>query len=154
MIGFKIDKAMFFDRQKVIDATDRASRRVLSRFGAFVRQRARTSIRKRKGTSAPGNPPHSHTGLLRRFIFFGYDPRPRKRSVVIGPTALSTSGANGEAPSLLEYGGTARIRDPRNPRSGRRRTARYRGRPYMGPALEAEQPKLPPIWRDSVNPRK
>lgn len=143
MIGFKIDKAMFFDRQKVIDATDRASRRVLSRFGAFVRQRARTSIRKRKGTSAPGKPPHSHVGLLRRFIFFGYDPR--KRSVVIGPTALSNS--NGEAPSLLEYGGTTRIRDTRN---GRRRTARFRGRPYMGPALEAEQPKLPSMWRDSV----
>jgi hypothetical protein len=64
---------------------------------------------------------------------------------VIGPTALSNS--NGEAPSLLEYGGTVRIRDPR---SGRRRTARYRARPYMGPALEAEQPKLPPMWRDSV----
>lgn len=143
MIGFKIDKAMFFDRQKVIDATDRASRRVLSRFGAFVRQRARTSIRKRKGTSAPGNPPHSHVGLLRRFIFFGYDRR--KHSVVIGPTALAASG--GEAPALLEYGGTARIRDPR---SGRRRTARYRGRPYMGPALEAEQPKLPSMWRNSI----
>ncbi|MEM6503893.1 MAG: hypothetical protein AAF711_00350 [Planctomycetota bacterium] len=150
MIGFKIDKSMFFDRQKVVDATDRASRRVLSRFAAFVRQRARTSIRKRKGTSAPGGPPHSHVGLLRRFIFFGYDPR--KRSVVIGPTALSNS--NGEAPSLLEYGGTARIRDPRNPRSGRRRTARFRERPYMGPALEAEQPKLPSMWRNSINPRK
>jgi hypothetical protein len=152
MIGFKIDKSMFFDRKKVIDATDRASRRVLSRFGSFVRQRARTSIRRRKGkgTSAPGKPPRSHTGLLRRFIFFGYDRR--KRSVVIGPTALSNS--NGEAPSLLEYGGTARIRDPRNPRSGRRRTARYRARPYMGPSLEAEQPKLPPMWRNSINPRK
>lgn len=150
MIGLKIDKSMFFDRKKVIDATDRASRRVLSRFGSFVRQRARTSIRKRKGTSAPASPPHSHVGLLRKLIFFGYDRR--KRSVVIGPTALSNS--NGEAPSLLEYGGTARIRDPRNPRSGRRRTARYRARPYMGPALEAEQPKLPPMWRNSINPRK
>ena len=147
MIGFKIDKSMFFDRKKVIDATDRTSRRVLSRFGSFVRQRARTSIRPRKGTSAPGNPPHSHVGLLRRFIYFGYDRK--KRSVEIGPTTLAAS--NGEAPALLEHGGTARIRDTR---TGRRRTARFRGRPYMGPALEAEQPKLPPMWRDSVNPRK
>lgn len=147
MIGFKIDKSMFFDRQKVISATDRGTRRVLSRFGAFVRQRARTSIRRRKGTSAPGRPPHSHSGLLRRFIFFGYDPR--KRSVVIGPTALSNSG--GEAPSLLEYGGTTRIRDQR---TGRSRTARYRERPYMGPSLEAERPKLPQMWRNSVTARK
>ena len=143
MIGFELDKSMFFDRKPVIDATDRAARRMLSRFGAFVRQRARTSMRKRKGTSPPGKPPHSHTGLLRRFIFFGYDRR--RRSVVIGPTALSNS--NGQAPALLEYGGTARLR---NPRTGKTRAAVFRGRPFMGPAYEAERPQLPSLWRNSL----
>ena len=142
MIGFRIDKTMFFDRKKVVDATDRASRRVLSRFGAFVRQRARTSIRRRKGTSTPGSPPHSHTGLLRRLIFFGYDTR--RRSVVIGPTALNSAS---EAPELLEHGGTTTLT-----RGGKRVRARYRPRPFMGPALEAEQPKLPAMWHNSITP--
>jgi hypothetical protein len=145
MIGFKIDKSLFFDRAKVVRATDRASRRVLSRFGAFVRQRAKSSIRSRKGktTSQPGSPPRSHTGLLKRFILFGYDPR--KQSVVIGPAPLPST--RGKASELLEYGGTTTLRDQR---SGRRRRARYQARPFMGPAFTAEQPKLAPMWRDVI----
>src|SRR5690606_28852572 len=101
MIGFEITR-LFFDRKAVTSRVDRATRRVLSRFGAFVRRTARSSIRKRKRTSEPGKPPSSHTGMLKKFIFFGYDPR--RDSVVIGPVRLSQKG-RGEAPSLLEYGG-------------------------------------------------
>ncbi|MCL4743749.1 MAG: hypothetical protein KJZ54_16250, partial [Phycisphaerales bacterium] len=72
MLDLRI-KQMFFDRPKVRRAVDAARRKVLSKAGAFIRQTARTSIRKRKGSSKPGNPPHSHVGLLRRFILFGYD---------------------------------------------------------------------------------
>jgi len=50
---------MFFDSKKVVSATDRATRRVLSRFGAFVRRTAKQSIRKRKKVSQPGSPPSS-----------------------------------------------------------------------------------------------
>jgi hypothetical protein len=57
---FQAAKGSFFDRAKVKNAVDAGTRRVLSRFGAFVRTRARTSIRKRKGTSPPGGPPHAH----------------------------------------------------------------------------------------------
>ncbi len=64
MIGMRVDKRMFFDRKRVVDATDRATRRVLSKFGAFVRQTARRSIRRRRSVSQPGQPPSSHTGLL------------------------------------------------------------------------------------------
>ena len=35
-------------------------------------------------------------------------------------------------------------------RRGKRKRATYRARPYMGPAFEKEQPKLPAMWRDSV----
>ncbi len=44
MIGFTIDKAKasFFDRQVVLDAASKAERQALSKFGAFVRQRAST----------------------------------------------------------------------------------------------------------------
>ena len=137
-------KELFFDRKAVTSRVDKATRKVLSRFGAFVRRTARRSIRPRKRTSAPGSPPSSHTGLLKRFIFFGYDPRPGKRSVVIGPQRLSQKG-RGEAPSLLEHGGTTTLK-----RRGRRVRARFRGRPFMRPAFEKEQHQLPALWRNSV----
>jgi len=142
MIGMKF-KQMFFTSKAVLSATDCATRRVFSRFGAYVRRAAKSSIRKRKRISRPGKPPSSHTGLLKRFIFFGYDPA--KRSVVIGPVKL-THGGRGEAPSLLEYGGVTTLK-----RNRKRKRARFRARPYMGPALEKEKPKFPQMWRDSVS---
>ncbi len=141
MIGLRV-KQSFFDAKKVRRATDSATRRVLSRFGAFVRRTARSSIRRRKRISRPGEPPSSRTGLLKRFIFFGYDTR--ARSVVIGPARLTRKG-RGEAPSLLEYGGRTTLK-----RRGRRRRARYAARPFMGPAFEKEKPQLPAMWRGSV----
>lgn len=133
---------MFFDTRAVARKVDTATRRVLSRFGAFVRRTARSSIRKRKKASPPGKPPSSHTGLLKKFIFFGYEPA--KRSVVIGPVRLSQNG-RGEAPSLLEYGGAMKME-----RRGKRKRAKVRPRPFMGPAMDKEEPKLPAMWRDSV----
>ena len=148
MIGLKLDqtKGLFFDRAEVMRATSRAERRVLSRFGAFVRRSARSSIRKRKGISQPGRPPSSHTGLLRKFIFFAYQVQ--SRSVIVGPVRLNRKV--GDAPAALEHGGTSRVVEGSR-RSGRRvRTIRVRPRPYMQPAFEKEKEKLPQMWRDSV----
>lgn len=143
MIGldFKAAKEGFFDRAKVLRSVDAATRKVLSRFGAFVRTRSRTSIRKRKGISPPGGPPYSHVGTLRDLIFFSYDEA--RRSVVIGPT-LSRRPTG--APENLEYGGEADIPQ----RRGKPARAKIRPRPFMGPAFEAEKPGLPAMWRDSV----
>ena len=135
-------KKMFFDRQAVISKVAPATRKVLSKFGAFVRRTAKGSIRNRRKPAPPGLPPSSHTGLLKKSIFFGYDPG--QRSVVIGPTRLDRRG-RGEAPSLLEYGGQTTL-----VRRGKRGRATYGARPYMGPAFEKEQPKLPAMWQDSV----
>jgi hypothetical protein len=139
-------KACFFDRPAVIRRTDDATRKVLSRFGAYVRQTARKSIRKdrrkRPLPSRPGQPPYSRTGLLKEFIFFGYDGE--RRSVVIGPARLN-GRSQGNAPSVLEYGGTTTVS-----RFGRRRTVRIAPRPYMGPAFEKEQSQLPALWQNSV----
>ena len=142
MIGIKINQArgLFFDRQAVTGATDRAERRVLSRFGAFVRRGARSSIRKRKSVAPPGSPPSSHTGLLRKNIFFTYEPS--RSSVVIGPIRLNKPM---NAPELLEHGGRATRR-----RRGKNVQVTYRPRPYMGPAFDQELPQLPAMWRDSV----
>ena len=72
MFGLSITAAQggFFDRDAVLKATDKAQRMALSKFGAFVRTRARSSIRKRKGVAPAGSPPSSHTGLLKQFIYF------------------------------------------------------------------------------------
>jgi len=141
-IGLRQAKAGFFDRAAVQSATDRATNRNLSRFGAFVRTRSRSSIRKRKAISEPGQPPSSHVGTLKKFIFFSFEPT--AKSVVIGPTR--TSGA-GTAPEMLEHGGTSRFIPPRQRRPI---TARYRPRPFMTPAFVEEQKKLPDLWRNSV----
>jgi len=134
-------KQLFFDSPKVINAMDKATRKVLSRFGAFVRRTAKGSIRKRKKSSAPGMPPSSHTGLLKRFIFFGYDLS--RKSVVIGPERLNAK--NTDAPHTLEYGGTTTL-------AGRdsKRRIHIQQRPYMGPAFEKEKPKLPSMWKNSI----
>ena len=103
--GFEITK-LFFDKKAVTNKVDAGTRRVLSKFGAFVRRTAQSSIRKRKRISKPGEPPSSHIGLLKKFIFFDYNPD--SRSVVIGPVRLSQNG-RGEAPSLLEHGGMGKV---------------------------------------------
>jgi hypothetical protein len=135
-------KQLFFDRKRILTKVDAATRRALSKFGAFVRRSARGGIRKRQEPAPPGSPPSSHSGLLRKFIFFGYDTE--RKSVVIGPARLGGKGRGG-APSLLEYGGETMIK-----RQGKARRVHYQARPYMGPAFEKEQPKLPALWRNST----
>lgn len=128
--GAKIRDAQagFFDRRAVLNQIDPKTRRALSRFGAFVRTRARSGIRKRRKISEPGRPPSSHTGLLKQFIYFSYDPA--ARSVVIGPAKLNRPG---EAPRLLEEGGATNLR-----LRGRTFRAVYAPRPYMQPAFQTE----------------
>jgi len=132
-------KSLFFDTEAVKRQVDAITRRSLSRLGAFVRRRAQTSIRKRKGTAPPGQPPHSHEGSLRRLIFFAYEPA--ARSVVVGPVPFR----KGEAPKLLEFGGEAT-----RTRGGRSRRVRYRGHPFMGPAGRAEAARFSDILRQMV----
>ena len=122
-------KKLFFDRKAVTDKLDPAERKALSKFGAYVRTRSRSSIRSRKKTSAPGQPPSSHVGTLKRLIFFGYDAS--AKSVVVGPVL---GGNSPEAPRVLEEGGPEKLR------SGK--TGHYRARPYMRPAFEAELAKV------------
>ncbi|MGE0606562.1 MAG: hypothetical protein AB7O62_05485 [Pirellulales bacterium] len=139
-------KTQFFDRQAVMNATTRAERKVLSRFGAFVRTTARSSIRKRKKPAAPSQPPSSHTGLLKRNIFFAYESD--RANVVIGPIRLNAKNTN--APETLEHGGAATV--VRKGRRGKRTKRRVHidARPFMGPAAEKERSKLPTLWANSI----
>lgn len=137
-------RAVFFDRPKVTRAVDRAKRRVLSKAGAFIRQRARTSIRPRKRTSRPGEPPSSHAGHLRRLLLFGYDRQ--RESVVVGPVGFRRS----KAPRVLEIGGRTTVESGGRRHRKKKRTVRIAARPYMAPALEKERSNLPKVWHNSV----
>lgn len=137
MITIKI-KQFFFDRAAVIRAVEPAKLKVLSKVGAFVRRRAQTSMRYRKKASKPGTPPSAHKNsgaLLRKLIYFGYDPQ--TDSVVVGPV----QARGGQAPRLNEFGGTLKAKG---------KTFTYPPRPFMAPALKAEEPKLPSYWSNTI----
>lgn len=166
MFGVKLEafKAGFFDRDKVIAAMNRKTRKVLSKFGSYVWKRARTSIKKapkvnaetgvrlgrgrrrkdvpvRDAVSRPGDPPFGHGDqLLRKNIFFAYDDS--AKSVIIGPAKLNKPGS---APSALEYGGLSQAQL----RSGAVLQIKIEPRPFMGPAfLEEQKSSLPKLWAD------
>jgi hypothetical protein len=161
-------KNWFFDRPRVLAMVAARKQRAMGRAGAFVRQRAKTSIRTRKKPSAPGRPPSSHTGILKRFIFFSYDAA--RQSVVVGPTKTNQvffdaafRPVTGTGPGALEFGGAvtllewffagrwqrADLRSRRRlaSRPTRSRTVRMAARPYMRPAMLAELPKFAGLFR-------
>jgi hypothetical protein len=145
MIGLHLIPAPggFFDSRKVEQAATRKTRAVLMRFGAFVRTRARSSIRQRRAISAPGQPPSGHVGALRKFILFDVDMK--RRSVIIGAALLP--GMVGRAPASLEHGGPSAGTVHRK-RGTEQRPIVVRERPFMGPSMEIEKQKsLPGLWQ-------
>lgn len=178
-IGYTIKQAqgLFFDRAAVEDPAERATKRNLSKIGAFVRRTARSSIRKRKNVSQPGMPPTNRTGLVKQFIFFVYEPN--QQNVVIGPARINRGDP--DALEMLEHGGQTKRRilivtrtdgtvdsagNLRNARGrfvgeatrvvfsakAKPRRVKYKARPFMGPALEKEttNPKLAASFKDSI----
>jgi hypothetical protein len=133
-------KKTFFDRKAVMDKVSPAKRRFASRFGAFVRTRARSSLRTRKGTSLPGNPPFSHVGTLKKSILFGYDEQ--TNSVVIGPLRRN-DGVQGAR--ILEKGGDTTVPGLRGGR-----VLHYRARPYMRPAFDIELQNISKMLKGMV----
>ncbi len=168
----------FFDKTPVIKAMDAATRKSLSRIGAFVRTSARSSIRSQRKPknkayvetpSAPGSAPKSRTGKLKNRLFFVYDHA--ARTVVIGPEKFNGRSLfngivqSGTVPQLLESGGTSGVREiqtaaggwipqgrkqPRPGQAKRTRQTVYAARPYMAPALAKNLPKIPEQWRNQV----
>lgn len=159
-------KKAFFDRQKIIDSVDRATRKAMSKSLAFVRQTARRDVlRRRKKTSQPGRAPSVHAPggyATLRNILFAYDER--TKSGIVGPVKLNQVNMTGmgsqTVPQILEFGGTVNIREEKwrgskgrmwfrtdnrrrvNPgKSYRTRRASYRPRPFMSTALDTENQK-------------
>lgn len=123
-------KGSFFDSEAVLKAADKMERKQLSKFGAYVRTRWRTSLRYRTDPARPGDPPSVHRSTLRlktnrktgarsrqavsperEFIFFAYDGA--EKTVVIGPALTNQKKPKGLGAQLvtevIEYGGTETI---------------------------------------------
>jgi len=174
-IGFDIGrigtaKNFFLNTDLVKSKIDKTTRKNLTKIGAFIRKRARSSMRasgksEKTQVSEPGKPPRYHTRLLKDRIFFIYEPR--EQAVIIGPELVRTKrGQEGNltVPELLEFGGTVTRKKSEQrwvTREGKKKLVfdkpktvkyHYDARPYMGPALDKERknPKLMGAWKDSV----
>lgn len=122
----------------------KARRKKLTEMTTEERQRFHISaaVAQKKGKEKPkrpympseqGQPPRMREGLIRKFLFFTYDPS--ERSVVTGPATISNATG---APETLEKGGFAKTN------SGR---VRIEQRPYMLPAFDDNIDKLPGLMR-------
>lgn len=136
-------RAGFFDQAAVVKAVSVAKRKAFSKAGAFVRTRARSSIRRRKKSSPPGQPPSAHSGEI-KLIFFAWDAK--AESVVVGPVLYRSARGPRLGAKLLERGGEAAVPTA----EGRLRRVFYRGNPFMAPALKAEAPKFAGLFKGSV----
>jgi len=161
-MNVKAARGNFFDRPGVLSATDRTTRKNLSKFGAFLRAAIRTRLKYGEDISQPGGSPVIHKTMsrpgkvsaktgktgkpqsvspLRELVFFAYDES--RKSVVVGPARLQ--GKPGNAPAALEYGGPSVIKD-----GDGTRTVTIRPRPYLAPSFEQVKKELPGIWAGSI----
>lgn len=138
----------FFDSAKVQKQMDAATRRGMNTIGGYTRRVARTSLKVNKDPSEPGRPPHirSKGSPLRSLLLYGYEHA--TKSVVIGPAALGAA----VTPAVLEFGGT--VKPKRNRRGRPRRPSKIKPRPYMGPALELTQTKIPDVFDGILTKRR
>jgi len=142
-----------FNAGLVLSAVDRAKKRNLTKQAAFTRRSAKSSIRRRRRTSAPGSPPSSHSGLLRKLIYFIYEPS--TQSVVIGPMLTNQARKlskyrltqNKTVPETLETGGRV---TRTSVRTGRTKRVYVQPRPFMRPALIKGLADLEKYWKDTV----
>jgi hypothetical protein len=110
-------KDWFFDREAVQKAVERGNLRALAKAGAFIRRRARSSLRRRQKPSSPGTPPSVHSRdsfATLKNILFGLEPQ--RQAVIIGPVGLGARSSNttvapvsGTVPNVLEFGGQVSV---------------------------------------------
>jgi hypothetical protein len=136
-------KSMFFDAEKILNAAGKAIVKNLNYIGGYVAKVARHSIKKgsRHQVSTAGAKPLSHTGLLKKHIYYGYNPM--HESVIVGPALLNTKSKN--APAALEYGGQSIAYSKKG-----KRKINVKARPYINPALLSSRRKIADIWKNSI----
>jgi hypothetical protein len=136
----------FSETKRALAWFDAKARKSLFMQAGYIRKAARNSMKvgKRGKPSAPGQPPHAITRLLKDFLFFSWDPG--TKSMVIGPAGIR----NSSTPRILEEGG---VKDNALLKRGAkwvRGSVQIQPRPYMLPAMQRSQEKLSEFWSNSV----
>ena len=123
------------DYKKVAKSIKRAEIKSLSHAAAAIRVYAAKSIRQspRRRPSAPGSPPHTRKGALRRSILYALLEENGTQTAIVGPS-FDLIGLTGKT---HEFG-------------GRYKGAEYPARPFMGPALSVIANRLPEFFKGSV----
>lgn len=98
---------------------------------AYVRAVIRNLIRRRKGPSSPGQPPHTQTGRLRASILYAVDQR--RQTALIGASRRVVGVAGAEHEHGLHW-----------------REEDFPARPFAAPGLERAGPKLPSKWAGAI----
>jgi len=121
----------WFDIGKILRRKRRATIRTIQWFAGAVRKAAVRSLKRRKGPSPKGSPPHSKTRRLPKAIRYHVDRV--AETAIVGPTFEGV----GLAGAAHEFGDTFR-------------GDRFPPRPYMTPALEETLPRIPRLWTGSI----
>jgi len=145
-------KLVSFDDKKIARAIGKGNKAALSKAGAFIRKDARSSMRRTKKSSEPGQPPRAHTGQLKKAILFAYDAR--WETLVVGPLKARSQATfieEGTVPRTLEEGGRVRIRrvDPITKKKSQKRV-KVAPRPFMAPALKRNLKMIPKQFRNVI----
>ncbi len=123
------------DSRRIMRQVDRRNTQMLSRFGAFVRTSARSSLRRTKKSSVPGKPPRVHSvhpaGTSKNIRFF---VNPRAFNVIVGPLKFRNAVGR-DVPRTMEEGGTVWVKKGKG-RSARRVAVRVQPRPFIKPAFD------------------
>ena len=158
-IGYRwMPETIVVKHRNIMLKVTRVGEYILRKQGYLVQQIAKGLIKDAANIAdhaAPGQPPLSHTGKLRRIK---YDYRRDSSSVVIGPIPFEGSKF-GAALALLEFGGHTTVPTAKmqwKTRNGKpvleqpSVATNLLPRPYMGPALELAKPQLAEFWRNAV----
>lgn len=129
MIGF--DFKFIDELKKVSEAADKAVGRNLFKSAGKIRRVAVGSITRSPDASAPGTPPHTRRGDIRRAILFDVDRS--KRNAVVGPRYSVVGPAAAVQEFGEEYYGV-----------------QYPERPFMGPALDEVAPDFAAGFSGSI----
>ena len=146
-------KAEFENTQRILDRMGQVAKRAIMGQGGYIRKTAVNSIKTIDGPSAPGSPPHNHRtfhgkrGALKNLLFFKWDDS--SSSLVVGPELLPSMPTAPTIPEILESGGT----EMATVKSGmvwQNKQITIAPRPYMSPALQSSQQRLPEFWAKSL----
>ncbi len=167
-VGYRMmrHKAAYFDRKAVIDKMDRATHRVFSKFGAFVRTKdielqlrhrppkkfgVKSNVSNRPGISPVGTAPMPHKGTIVKNVEFWWDAI--AQSVIIGhPLLVQPATGTREAVHALEYSGPSLMKSINKATYGQIIPIFVRARPSINPAFdEVKEKNLPGMYKDAMD---